>query len=400
MTVGRPRGRRVRRAAAYRFALLLASAAVAALVLTACGGSSSNGGAGNSTETAEAKAVSAAKAALVTAEGPVPWNSPGPSFDASAARGKSVAYIPIDGTIPFTSGLYSGFKSAMTAVGVKPVFFDTNGTPPGWAEAVDESIGEKVGAIVLQGEDPGEIAPAIAAANAAHIPVIESFIHSAGQPISPGTVAEATYSVPNIGKEMADYAIAAGGGKVNSVAIGTDSPVSTLQLAAIKAEFAKLCPATCKVEATYQSPTTEWATQLPTLTPSILLSHPDLNFMFPLTDGMVQYMVPALKAENKASSIKLISFNATPGVMSNMTQSDHVLAADVGNPLGWAGYILADQALRALTGKAPVPSADEQVPLRLFTPTNFSSSELNTNPDTWFGSTDYASEYQKLWGVG
>jgi ribose transport system substrate-binding protein len=343
--------------------------------------------------------VAAAKKALASAEGPVPWK-PQPAFNASAAKGKSIAYIPINGTIPFTSGLYAGFKSAMSAVGVTPVFFDTNGTPPDWAKAVAESVGQKVSAIVLQGEDPGEIGPSIAAANAAHIPVIESFIHSAGQPISPGTVAEVSYSVPDIGTEMADYAIAAGGGKVNSVAIEVDSPVSKGQLAAIKAEFAKLCPATCKVEQTYLEPTSQWATQLPTLTPSILSSHSDLNFMFPLTDGMVTYMVPALKSAGRAGSIRLISFNATPGIMSDMTESDHVLAADVGNPLGWAGYILADQALRAVTRQAPIPSADEQVPLRLFTSTNFSAAELKTNPGTWFGPTDYASDYAKLWGLG
>jgi hypothetical protein len=93
----------------------------------------------------------------------------------------------------------------------------------------------------------------------------------------------------------------------------------------------------------------------------------------------------------------LISFNATSGAMRYMVDSDHTLAADVGNPLGWVGWILADQALRAGTGNPPLASDKEPVPLRLFTPDNFNTNLLNGPADKWYGDTDYAAHYRQLW---
>jgi len=371
---------------------VLTTAVVVALALvgaTAAGASKNKG----------PSAVSIATAAMQKAAAPVPWKNPGPRINAKKARGKTVAYVPVNSTIPFTTGLYAGFSAAMRAAGVHSAFFDTNGTPADWSKAVYEAVSQKVKVIVLQGEDPGLIAPAITAANKAHIPVIESFVHNLGSPISPGTATEVTYSISTIGKLVADYEIALSKASVHTVDIQNDSPVSALQEAAIRSEFGRLCPATCKVEETQVVPTPDWATKIPGMTQSLLLAHPDLNFMNPLTDGEVIYVAPGLKAAGKVGTIKLASFNATPGVMSYMTESDHILGADIGTPLDWTGFILADQTLRLLVGAKPLRPTAEPVPLRLFTPSNF-TAKVQAEPQTaWYGKTNYRKLYFKLWGL-
>lgn len=344
-------------------------------------------------------AVGIARAAMQKAAASVPWVNPGPPINANKASGATVAYIPVNSTIPFTTGLYGGFSAAMNAAHVHSAFFDTNGTPADWSKAVYEAVSQNVKVIVLQGEDPGLIAPAIDAANNAHIPVIESFVHNLGTPISPGTVTEVTYSISRIGKLVADYEIALSKANVRTVDIQNDSPVSALQEQAIRAEFARLCPATCKVEETQVVPTHDWATKIPGLTQSLLLAHPDLNFVNPLTDGEVIYVAPGIRSAGKIGTIKLASFNATPGVMSYMTDPDHILGADIGTPLDWTGFILADQTLRLLVGAKPLPPTKEPVPIRMFTPSNFTKAVQAAPSTTWYGKTNYRAHYFKLWGL-
>src|SRR5262249_18490016 len=99
-----------------------AVATVLALAVAGCGSSSSSSGDGANRQSGSAqqsKAVTEARAAVKQAQAEVPWKDPGPAIDAAKAKGKTVAYIPVNSTIPFTTGLYGGFKAAMDAAGVQ-----------------------------------------------------------------------------------------------------------------------------------------------------------------------------------------------------------------------------------------------------------------------------------------
>jgi ribose transport system substrate-binding protein len=349
---------------------------------------------------ATSKSAGGPSAAAMVAKysGPVAWSAPGPKINAANAKGKTVAYIPIIGNIPYTQEVSGAFREAMKVVGVKVSFFGgTQGTPDSWSKAVEEAIAQKVSAIVLQGVNPGLIAPAIADANKAHIPIVEGFTHNLGQAHSKGVNVELTYDSFLIGKMMGDYAVYATKGNADSVVFyDTDTPVTAALTAGIKAEFKRLCPSTCKTKID-NLVVADWATKLPLLTQSAV-ADPNVNVLFPLFDGEVSYVVPAVHAANAQDRVKVVSFNATSGVMKYLAQRD-VLVADVGDPLQWVGYQFADQALRLLLHVPTANPLKESAPIRLFTPANFSSATLSKPEWQWYGTTDFRAKFRQLWGA-
>jgi hypothetical protein len=75
------------------------------------------------------------------------------------------------------------------------------------------------------------------------------------------------------------------------------------------------------------------------------------------------------------------------------------MIADGGSPLGWYGWAIMDQSVRAMLGLPPV--ADENIPVRLFTTQNVQGLTLTAGQNAaWYGTADYVGEYKKLWGVG
>ena len=163
-----------------------------------------------------------------------------------------------------------------------------------------------------------------------------------------------------------------------------------------KAEFKRLCPSTCKTKID-NLVVADWATKLPLLTQSAV-ADPNVNVLFPLFDGEVSYVVPAVHAANAQDRVKVVSFNATSGVMKYLAQRD-VLVADVGDPLQWVGYQFADQALRLLLHVPTANPLKESAPIRLFTPANFSSATLSKPEWQWYGTTDFRAKFRQLWGA-
>jgi ribose transport system substrate-binding protein len=385
--------------------------ALAGLVVTGCGssnksdsstgssGGSSTTGGGSSTTGGGSSSIDNAKASAEAAQGAVKFTVPGPPIDVSSLKGKSVAYIPFNPDVPFSQTILSeGVRPALNAAGLKTVYVPTQSTPASWAQAVEQAVAQHVDAIILQSIPPSTIGQAIKAANAAHIPIVESLTTDIRVPLSPGAQANVSFDMKKVGTDLADYAIGQTGGKVDGVIFSSpDTQLSAPEAAAIQAEFKKVCPQTCKAKVENVT-VAQWATQLPLLTKNALASDPNVNWLFPLFDGEVPYVLPALTQAGSSSKTKIASFNATPGVMKYMTQGD-ILAADVGNPFGWTGYQLVDQALRLMLGKKPASPLRETPPLRLFTQSNFTANLLNQPDTAWYGGVDYAAEYAKLWGL-
>lgn len=345
-----------------------------------------------------ANGVAEAKALVAQYSAPVAWSSPGSSFNAAMAKGKTVAYIPITGNIPYTVEVSGAFMQAMKAVGVNVKFFGgTNGSPASWSQAIEEAVAEKVSAIVLQGVNPGLVAPAIADADKAKIPIVEGFTHNLGQPHSKGVSIELTYNSFLIGKMMGDWAVANTDGKVDAVVFyDTDTPVTKFLLAGIESQFKAFCPTTCSAKVD-DIVVADWATKLPSLT-SAAIADPKVNVLFPLFDGEVSYVVPSVHTGGAASRVQVISFNATSGVMKYLATKD-VMTADVGDPLEWVGYQFADQALRLINGLPPANPLKETAPIRLFDSSNFTSATLAEPEYKWYGPTDFEAKFLQLWQV-
>jgi ribose transport system substrate-binding protein len=383
--------RRTRLAGAV-LVLLLAGAS------TACGSQAGNSN-GNAATAKSSTLVAQANADLAKAEGNTAWVQPGPAFKASVDKGKTVAFIPVNSDLPFTEDVYAGFKQAMSAIGVKVKFFETNDTPSAWTEGVDEAIADKVSVIVTCGIDLSEIEPAAQATQKAHIPTIEAYISGIGVKPTGGADTVVTYNNVETGKLSADYAIAKSHANVDAVIITSDAPINVASVNGFKSELSNVCPSTCKVAATDLVPDADFATQIPTLTSSVIRANPNMNVLYLVTDAEVTYAAPEVLAAHKAGKITLIGNGATIGVLPYMWENGKILGADIGYPEQWGGYQLADQALRIMAGLKVANQSSEATPVRVFTPQNMSSEVLSEPNTKWYGTTNYASEFLNLWGA-
>ena len=326
------------------------------------------------------------------------FEPPGPGFDASKARGKTAWWITILG-IPFVTPILQGIKEGFDSVGAKVVAFDGKAQVAEYSRGIQQAIGQNADLIFVASLEGSLFKADFDKAKSLGIPVVMYENHDPGGVGSdepPGVVAETNQCHQCAGKIMADFAIADSGGKGHMVVFwSADIPgIGQPQVDGITNEFKRLCPG-CQVTVK-DVPIAQWQTLLPTLTQSTLTSDPSVNYLLPLYDGMVLYMLPAVHAANAQKRVKIVSFNVTPAVMQAMAKSD-VVAADCGTDpirLGWA---CADQLLRVMSGVQPVP--DIKLPIKLFTRDNVGGLDLSNISPAWFGPVDYRSEYKKLWGV-
>jgi ribose transport system substrate-binding protein len=379
----------------------LASGAVLAAGAGACGGSdsgggSSSGGAANGSGDGGAN-VRAAKAIVDAHLAVQPFTPPGPAFDASKARGKTVYEIPVSSNVPFNVLTGDAMKRALASVGVKAVIAPTQGQPSQWVQGMNQAIAAKADAVAILGMDPQAIGPQIKAAKDAGIPVVEDHFIDAKHP-NPKGYENVAARIPapyfDAGQLSAAYAISDKGADTNAIIVTSKDILSAGDVVTgIQAEFEKDCPA-CKTTVV-NVPFNDWASKMQTAVQSALVKNPKANYIIPVFDGMVQFAAPAVTAAGAADRVRIASYNATPSVL-RMMQEGNVIAMNSGESYDWLGYALADQLLRVLTGTAPVDS--EKVPLRAFTKQNVGETGNPPAVNKGYGDA-YLTGYKKLWGV-
>jgi ribose transport system substrate-binding protein len=327
------------------------------------------------------------------------FDPPGPAFDASGARGKTVWVIEIL-SIPFAQLNVQGAKEAFDQAGVNMVTFDGKGQVAETSRGIGQAIGQNADMILVASLPGQNFKPDFDRAQAAGIPIVMIENHDPGgvspdEP--PGVVAELNQNHAQAGQIMADYTVAdANGNAIDAMVLwSSDAPgIGQPQLDGITNEFKRLAPdANVSIKDVLVA---QWETQIPTVTQSALLSNPNLRYLLPLYDGMALFMLPAVHAAGAQDRVRLVSFNTTPAVMQSMANND-VVVADCGTDPVRFGWTWADQCLRILTGNAPVP--DIKLPIRLFTSQTVSSIDLSQPIQTWFGNVDFRSAYLNLWGL-
>ena len=195
---------------------------------------------------------------------------------------------------------------------------------------------------------------------------------------------------------MADFTIADSKGLAHALVIWSadQSDLGDPQLKGITDEFARIgnqCVVTIK-----SVPSDQWSAQLQTLTQATLAGDPSINYILPFYDGMVQLMMPGIQGVGAQKRVKIVTFNTTPAVMQLMAKGN-VVAANCGTDPVRFGWTWADQALRLLSGVAPVE--DIKLPIRLFTTETVKSLDLSALSSAWWGTVDYRSQYLKMWGL-
>jgi len=169
--------------------------------------------------------------------------------------------------------------------------------------------------------------------------------------------------------------------------------ITDVEKNAFVGELKRLC-SSCKVQVV-DVPTSQWS-QLTPKTASLIRANPTVNYFVPDFDGEVIFMVPGVTSANAQSKVKLVSFNATPSVMTNLKQK-YVVAAETGGPNLLQGWAFADEGLRLLAGQQPLN--DLNIPTRLFDDTNINTIDLSQQESEWYGVGDYRAKFKQQWGV-
>jgi ribose transport system substrate-binding protein len=388
--------------------LTLAALALVAVLAAGCGSSnnsststgSSTGAAASGKLPGASAPLSEAKQANAELEKPVTELTPnGAPFDAKkATEGKTIGWVTVTSSIPFTSIMFEGVNPAAKMLGLKLNVCDGKGDPNEWARCFSRFIGQKVDLIVSQSIDPKIIKASIAAANKAHIPVVTTSSNFPKAPLWPGTAGEDPQPFKEVGKAIGDFMVADSNGKANALLI-TSNEVYTSpgQVKATADEFKKYCPQTCKWKIV-DVPIGQWNDKIPTVVQAEITRNPNLTYVSPVYDGAVPPAIAAIHAKNAQDKVQVVSFNALPDIMKYMKNGD-VLAADVGVWVQQHGYSAIDTVARVLAGqKDNAALTDSKLAMRMFSKNNVDSLDFS-NPASWYGDIDLSQFYGKQWKV-
>jgi ribose transport system substrate-binding protein len=383
-----PRMRTLRRAA-----VVVAATALSVGLLTACshvGADTSSSGTKSTGLTANQKAA----AAKITAASGKPTFAANPSFDMGSLKGKKVVILTSTNAVPFVANIAKGAAEAAAAVGWTTSSVDGKGSVTEWSRVVNQAVSQKVDGIITVGASPSQFKPAVAAAKAAGIPLVD--VLTADQekdPLIDGTFSHVSISFYDSGALQADYVIAHGTPDAHVLVLGDNEfPGEVTRVQGMKDEFAKLCP---KCSVTVQdTQVANLGTTLQTTTQTLLRRDQKIKWVMPTYDGQGLYVVAGIKAAGLASSVKVVGSDAVASNLDLVKKGD-VQVADVGEPdiqSGWAGV---DMLGRALAGQSPVKP---NIPLRVFTQQNLQGIDT-ADTSALFGDT-FRADYKKVWGLG
>jgi len=323
-----------------------------------------------------------------------PFIAPGPAFDAKACMaGKTIAVVPLNSAVPFGQDILNGIRDTADKVGFKLINWENQGEPTQWAAGVTNAINEKANLVdLMAGVNPATVEPQIEQATAAGITVNASHFYDYSQK----PLAALSSHVPNnfaeIGRILASWAIDKTGGKANVLVIGSDEVTPTAPFVDAIRTMMESCK---ECSFTYQNvPVNDWSTRLQSVVQSTLLAKPEINYILPIYDGAVQFIVPAIAITGRQDDVKIASFNGSPFVLDMIQNGD--VEMDVGESPDWLGHVIADHDMRLLCN-AP-REGNPNIPLMIFSAANAETAGKPASSIKGYG-TDYVAKFEALWGL-
>lgn len=342
--------------------------------------------------------VASVAAAVSAAERPVTWQlSSAPVITVGTAeRGKRVAVITKD-INGFIQSIKDGISAAASKTGMTTLQSNPAGSAADVTRQISQAITQHASAIITVGFTTADIAAPLQEAHSAGIPVVQLFVTDPGAPpTSAGVFAYVSPCYTCIGANMADIVIHDSGGGADAVFVNApDVGIATLEAHGFTTEMGQHCPR-C-ITRVSDAPIAQWGTQIPSIA-TAAAADPRVNYVVPVFDTASPLIVPALVAANATSRVKLVSSNGDQAQLQDMKNaSTPRWVGNIGVNGAWIGWASMDEVLRALTNHPAL--ADEKIGFRAFTPANIGSLDLRQNPSTWYGGTDFAAQYLKLWGL-
>jgi ribose transport system substrate-binding protein len=376
------------------------TASAAAVVITA--GLADDSGTASGGDSA--KGIAHAKAQLDAATAAPTFKAPGPAFDVSGVRGKTMFVIPAANN-EFDTVIQDQMKKLASEYGVKYTNYANQGTPNEWVAGFNTALSQNPDLIVLNSAlDPNQVKAQMQLAKEKGIPVLATHFYDDDFARTLGTSCGGTQELCDIGLSgtvnapfnaamqlSADYAIADSDGKAHGLLISAnDAAPSKAMIAAAQKEFADNCPG-CKVTVRNVA-VADWATKIQPLVQAELARDPNLKYVIPIFDFGASFVESGINAAGKSGQVKIASYNGTANVLKQLG-SGSAVAMDVGESLPWLGYAFMDQAFRLLTKQ---PIVEQQTPIRVFTEDNVDEAGDPPSPDKGYGD-DYIAGFKDLW---
>lgn len=393
-----PRKRHPRRAATSA-----AIAAILATALLASGCGSTGNQRTNAASSASSTEVSAAKAIVASLEKPTTsFKAPGPAIEAKSLAGKSVWYVPISISVPVFAIANEALEAALSKMGVHLHTCSGDADPSATATCIEHAIASKAAGIIADAI-PVALAPnAFESAQSNHIPVL--IVDQLPPPASaPGAVQghgddKLAYTLEQdteLVRAEADFTIADADGSTSVLTMPfTDSPSTLAWGAAAVSELRKRCPG-CELAG--QKVGLANISLVPSQTSSALLSHPDVKYVLPEFDAVLQGVEQGVQQAGYSTKVKVVT--AAGDLQGLQMVKAGRLAADVGQDYPYEGWADADEILRMMLGE---PIVEEHVPIRLFDASDVSSLKLTSSEEAsgnWYGSSAYKGMFETLWGA-
>jgi ribose transport system substrate-binding protein len=367
------------------------------LVLAGCStGGTTSGGGGTAVS---ASTLASLQKTVDDAQKSPTFASPGPSLNlGSSLKGKKIMVIPVSSEIEYCAHISDDLVKLSTTLGMTATNFENSTGPAGWIQGVNQAINQHYDAIALVcGIDPATIAPQMAAAKAAGIPVVDFHLNDESV-ATPDTISAST-SLPDhtAMKLSVDAAVLAGKGKaIEAMLITSNENVPAPGMVkAAQAEMTKVCPS-CTLNVV-NIPISDWATKIQSTVSSTLISRPKTTAVILVYDATVPLALPAVKSSGR-TDVKIYGFGGTISSLKLMQSSKGLVGGIAGTTNEWwPTYTTMDQLVRVLSGAPALPASKAVTPLRFWTPSNV--GELSTQMSDSYINSTFGDEFKKLWGV-
>lgn len=364
------------------------------LVASACGSSSSSPSSTTQGSSSNSSGVTQAQTLVNKYLGNPTFTSPGPSFDATKAAGKTLFSLPANSGVAFVNTVDQVMGTYAKKLGINYVDYPNQQQQSQWVQGMNQAISDKANAIdLLAGIPPEQLQPEIAAAQKAGIPTLDTNERDPSQPTQP-YIAAYTFAPFNLaGQLMAAWAVSQTKGKADVLVVTSNADVSSQAVQdGVNQEMKTACPS-CKVTAENVNPV-DWATKLQSTVEGALSGDPNINYILPVFDSMSQFIVPAIVASGKSGQVHVASFNGTPAIL-DMIRTGDVVTMDVGENTSDVAAAGLDQAMRIMLGMKP---GNEQINVRVMDKSNVSQAGVPAVSGQGYGNA-FLTGYAQTWQV-
>ena len=270
------------------------------------------------------------------------------------------------------------------------------GTPESFATAFDTAIAKSPDVIMTMAIPDLAVGASLAKARDAGITTIS--VADAENAADPANAYDiyVSYRMPLM-HQINAYAIIADSDATAKVLLVNDSAFPNLVLSNTEFKNVMSKCMTCSVtEVDWQITDALDPAKASAAISNFLQANPDVNYVVVPYSINFSAVVEGIRAAGKADTVKAVTKDGDdPGIAEIIKGG---AAFDAGVSLDWISYAAMDEAIRAVTGNEPTPTANLGIGVHLFNADN-TPADGKAEP-AYIAAFDWKSEYMKLWGLG